>query len=252
AVTLTAKHSQQVAKLGELRTKLSDAGVATSSLARHERELKTSIDATKASIAQQQRQLEQLAEREKRIAAARTKMQAMQGVGANMAIGGYAAKSTGTHILGGLGETLGEAKKVQNEIARIQALGLGERATQDAVKFARGMKVYGASISDNMTMMRDSMSVFADSHHAKVAAPILSRMKFANDAVYGGEHAEDNERMFMNMLKVIELRGGTKDQATFLDEANRVQKVISATGGRVGGDQWMEFIQRGGVAAKSL
>ncbi|MDR5776679.1 hypothetical protein QCE81_33105, partial [Caballeronia sp. LZ002] len=33
AVTLTAKHSQQVAKLGELRTKLSDAGVATSSLA---------------------------------------------------------------------------------------------------------------------------------------------------------------------------------------------------------------------------
>lgn len=252
AATLTAKHSQQVAKLGELRTKLSDAGVATSSLARHERELKTSIDATKASIAQQHKQLEQLAEREKRIAAARTKMQAMQGVGANMAIGGYAAKSTGTHILGGLGETLGEAKKVQNEIARIQALGLGERATQDAVKFARDMKVYGASTSENMTMMRDSMSVFADSHHAKVAAPILSKMKFANDAVYGGEHAEDNERKFMNMLKVIELRGGTKDQATFLDEANRVQKVISATGGRVGGDQWMEFIQRGGVAAKSL
>ncbi|WP_250481382.1 hypothetical protein [Caballeronia sp. NCTM5] len=252
AVTLTAKHSQQVAKLGELRTKLSDAGVATSSLARHERELKASIDATKASIAQQHKQLEQLAEREKRIAAARTKMQAMQGVGANMAIGGFAARSTGTHILGGLGQTLGEAKKVQNEIARIQALGLGEHATQDAVKFARGMKVYGASTSDNMTMMRDSMSIFADSHHAKVATPILSKMKFANDVVYGGEHAEDNERMFMNMLKVIELRGGTKDQATFLDEANRVQKVISATGGRVGGDQWMEFIQRGGVAAKSL
>ncbi|GAB5098718.1 hypothetical protein [Caballeronia sp. HLA56] len=252
AAALTTQHSQQVAKLSALRTSLADAGLSTSSLARHERELKASIDATRTSIAQQQRQLEQLAERERRVASARSKMQTVQGVGANMAIGGFAAKSTGTRILGGLGETLGEAKKIQNEVGRIRALGQSEGATREAVAFARDMKVYGTSAADNMTMMRDSMSVFADSHHAKVAAPILSKMKFANDAVYGDEHAEDNERKFMNMLKVIELRGGMKDHATFLDEANRVQKVISATGGRVGGDQWMEFIQRGGVAAKSL
>ncbi|MFP3675093.1 hypothetical protein SB724_19965, partial [Bacillus sp. SIMBA_031] len=35
-------------------------------------------------------------------------------------------------------------------------------------------------------------------------------------------------------------------------EANMVQKVITATGARVGGDQWQEFIKTGGTAAKLM
>ncbi|WP_228891857.1 phage tail tape measure protein [Burkholderia ambifaria] len=82
--------------------------------------------------------------------------------------------------------------------------------------------------------------------------PTLAKMKFANEALFGAEDAHANEEKFMNMLKVIELRGGTKDEATFKNEANMVQKVLSATGGRVGGDEWRNFIQTGGVAAKQM
>ncbi len=252
ASTLRAEQKKQTIALEEMRGKLSRAGIDTRNLAEHERTLRSNIAQTTATMQAQTRQLELMADREKKLGAARGKMQAMQGVAGGMAIGGYAAKSAGAGVLGGLGGTLDEAKKAQNEIARIQALGLGEQTTRDAEKFARNMKVYGSSYTDNLTMMRDSLTIFADEHHAQMAAPILSQMKFANEAMYGAEHGEENERKFMNMLKVIELRNGTKDEATFRDEANRVQKVISATGGRVGGDQWMEFIQRGGVAAKSL
>lgn len=252
AARLSIEHEKQSARVRELRQQLASTGINTHTLAEHERTLRSNIAQTTATMQAQTRQLEIMAEREKKLGAARGKMQALQGVAGGMAIGGYAAKSAGTGVLGGLDGTLDEAKKAQNENARIQALGLGEQATRDAEKFARNMKVYGSSYTDNLTMMRDSMTIFADEHHAQMAAPILSQMKFANEAMYGAEHGEENERQFMNMLKVIELRNGTKDEATFRDEANRVQKVISATGGRVGGDQWMEFIQRGGVAAKSL
>lgn len=252
AARLSIEHEKQSARVRELRAQLASTGLNTRQLAEHERTLRSNIAQTTATMQAQTRQLEIMTEREKKLGAARGKMQALQGVAGGMAIGGYAAKSAGAGVLGGLGGTLDEAKKAQNEIARIQALGLGEQATRDAEKFARGMKVHGSSYTDNLTMMRDSMTIFADEHHAQMAAPILSQMKFANEAMYGAEHGEENERKFMNMLKVIELRNGTKDEATFRDEANRVQKVISATGGRVGGDQWMEFIQRGGVAAKSL
>jgi uncharacterized protein len=53
-------------------------------------------------------------------------------------------------------------------------------------------------------------------------------MKFANESMFGAEDAHANEEKFMNMLKVIELRGGTKNEATFKDEANMVQKVLTA------------------------
>ncbi|HDR9048595.1 TPA: hypothetical protein QDA94_002820 [Burkholderia vietnamiensis] len=252
ASRLAAEHEKQSVRVRTLRDQLAGAGVSTRNLAQHERELRANITSTTSAMNDQTRKLEALADREKRVAAARTKMHAMQSVGASMAIGGYAAKSTGTHILGDLHDTLDESKKAENEAMRIKALGLGEHATADAVKYARAMKMYGVSTSDNLTMMRDSLTIFADEHHAQMVMPTLSKMKFANEAMFGAEDAHANEEKFMNMLKVIELRGGTKNEATFKDEANMVQKVLTATGGRVGGDEWRNFIQTGGVAAKQL
>jgi hypothetical protein len=252
ASQLRAEQKRQAAAVDEMRAKLSQAGIETRNLAQHERTLRANIASTTATMQAQIRQLEALSEREKKLAAARGKMQAMQGVAGGMAIGGYAARSTGMRMLGGLGGTLDEAKKMTNERARITALGLGDQATQDAEKYVRAMNMMGVSTSDNMTLMRDALSIFADEHHAQMVMPTLAKMKFANEALFGAGDAHANEEKFMNMLKVIELRGGTKDEATFRNEANMVQKVLSATGGRVGGDEWRNFIQTGGVAAKQM
>ncbi|KVK88268.1 hypothetical protein WS91_30045 [Burkholderia sp. MSMB1498] len=180
---LRQAHVEKLRSLRDARAGLTAAGISTRHLAEHERTLRANIVQTTAAMQTQTRQLEVMAEREKKLGAARGKMQALQGVAGGMAIGGYAAKSAGAGVLGGLGGTLDEAKKAQNEIARIQALGLGEQSTRDAEKFARGMKVHGSSYTDNLTMMRDSMTIFADEHHAQMAAPILSQMKFANEAM---------------------------------------------------------------------
>ncbi|KVN50010.1 phage tail tape measure protein [Burkholderia ubonensis] len=252
ASQLRAEQKKQAASVEEMRRRLAQAGVDTRNLAQHERTLRSNIASATAAMQTQTRQLDALSEREKKLATARGKMQAMQGVAGSMAIGGYAARSTGMHVLGGLGGTLDEEKKMTSERSRITAFGLGDQATKDAEKYVRAMDTMGVSTTDNMTMMRDALSIFADEHHAQMVMPTLAKMKLTNDALFGAEDAHANEEKFMNMLKVIELRGGTKDEATFKNEANMVQKVLTATGGRVGGDEWRNFIQTGGVAAKQM
>ncbi|KVG07278.1 hypothetical protein WJ24_22145 [Burkholderia vietnamiensis] len=243
---------KQSASVDELRTRLTRAGVDTGKLSQHERTLRTDIAATTGAIDAQSRRLDALNTRQKRIADARAKMGAMRGAAAEMAIGGYAARATGSHILNDLREPLAEAKRVQNERGRIQGLGLGDRATQDAERYVRAMNTPGVAVAENMTLMRDAMSIFADEHHAQMVMPTLAKMKFANEAMFGAGQGHENEEKFMNMLKVIELRGGTKNEAAFKGEANMVQQVLTATGGRVGGDEWRNFIQTGKVAAKQM
>lgn len=165
---------------------------------------------------------------------------------------GGAMAGAGLYGLSMFKAPLDEAKKYEVEMQRIFALGMGDKASKDAIKFAQGMKTYGTSALENMTMMRDAMTIFADVHHAEMVTPLLARMKFANNAMFGSESGAQKERTFMNMLKVIELRGGLASKDKFEHEANMVQRVITATGGRVGPDEWLNFIKTGGVAAKSL
>jgi hypothetical protein len=147
---------------------------------------------------------------------------------------------------------LHEAKHYQTEKARVTALGLGPQVSADAEKYARNMKTYGTSHAENLELVRDSMSVFGDLPHAQMVAPLLAKMKFGNKAFYGDESGAENERKFMDMLKVIETRGGTASSEKFHSQANMVQKVITATGGRVGPTEWLNLIKTGGIAAKGM
>ncbi|WP_175667031.1 phage tail tape measure protein [Burkholderia multivorans] len=252
AKALAAQLDQERQRLDGVRSSLAASGVSTRNLVEHQRALRSSIAETNTTLTEHARRLDAMNNRQQRIAAARTKMGAMRGAAAEMAIGGYAARATGQHILADLREPLAEAKKIQNERGRILGLGLGERATQDAERYVRAMQTPGVAIADNMMLMRDAMSIFADEHHAQMVMPTLAKMKFANEAMFGADQGHENEEKFMNMLKVIELRGGTKSEAAFIKEANMVQQVLTATGGRVGGDEWRNFIQTGKVAAKQM
>ncbi|MBU9122337.1 hypothetical protein KTD15_26480 [Burkholderia multivorans] len=252
AKALAGQLDQERQRLDGVRSSLAASGVSTRNLVEHQRALRSSIAETNAVLTEHARRLDAMNNQQQRIAAARTKMGAMRGAAAEMAIGGYAARATGQHILADLREPLAEAKKIQNERGRILGLGLGERATQDAERYVRAMQTPGVAIADNMTLMRDAMSIFADEHHAQMVMPTLAKMKFANEAMFGADQGHENEEKFMNMLKVIELRGGTKSEAAFIKEANMVQQVLTATGGRVGGDEWRNFIQTGKVAAKQM
>lgn len=129
---------------------------------------------------------------------------------------------------------------------------MGDTATKESIEFAKQMKAYGVSQVDKAELMRDALSTFADAHHAEMVLPTLAKMKFANKAVFGQAQGADNERMFMDLLKVIELRGGLASEEEFRNQADMVQRVITATGGRVQADEWLNVIKRGGLAAKGM
>jgi hypothetical protein len=164
----------------------------------------------------------------------------------------------GLMVAGGLGIAamfkgpLEETSKFQNEIERFRSLGLGDKVTNDAVKFASGMNTYGTSIRENLGLLRDAQTVFGDFHEAQMVTPLLAKMKFANAALYGDEGGAMKDRAFMDMLKVIELRGGLKSQDAFEKQANMIQQVQTATGGRVGANEFLNLIKTGGVAAKGM
>ena len=89
-------------------------------------------------------------------------------------------------MLGMLSDPLDAAKQAESETLRMRAAG----ASADAVKFARAQQAPGLSTIDN-PLMRESLTEFGgDEQHARVALPLLSSMKFANEALYGKEDAK--------------------------------------------------------------
>lgn len=249
---LASKYQAQRAQLAEVRESLQQAGRGTMTMAQYQEHLRTATAAATRALADQDARLkahnararaqattQQAAER------IRTRAGNLAGAGAGASVAGMA---TGAPIWKGIGES----KHYELEKTRIAALGLGDAATKESIEFAKQMKAYGVSQVDKAELMRDALSVFADAHHAEMVLPTLAKMKFANAAVFGQAQGAENERLFLDLLKVVELRGGLSSPEEFRKQADMVQKVITATGGRVQADQWLQVIKRGGLAAKGV
>ncbi len=252
AAELGEQHDRQSRQSQELRDRLTAAGVSVKALGSHERALRSDIDATTKSVDAQLGKLKQMADRQKALAAIDEHRRQRSATAHAVALRGAVTTGAGLGVARALHAPINESKEFYSEQQRIAALGLGEKVTEDAVAYAKGMKTYGTSTRDNLALMRDGLSIFADLHHAEMVAPTLAKMKFANEAIFGAEKGHENEKKFMDMLKVIELRGGLENEKTFLDQANKIQRVIAATGGRVQGEEWLNVIKTGGVAAKGL
>ncbi len=252
AGALKTAGQQQAQQLQVMRERLAGAGIGTKDLANHERTLRREIEATNKTMTLQQQKLANAATKQQRVTNATQHADKLRNKAGNLAMAGAGATATGAVIGAPVVKGLNEAKHYQTEVGRVNALGLGDKVSAEAVAFARNMKTYGTSQLDNLQLMRDGMSAFADVHHAEMVAPTLAKMKFANHAFFGEEEGADNERKFMDMLKVIELRGGLESKEKFEAQANIVQQVITATGGRVGPNEWLNMIKTGGIAAKGL
>lgn len=245
AKKLKDAHSQNQANLQQLRTELKQAGISTGNLADHQLDLSRRISSTNTSIDSQKKKLENLnrIQQSNGKTAGNVRTAAMYGAG---------AVATGTATLYSMRKPIDESKHVDIEQNRIGALGLGKESTKEAIDYAKAMKTYGTSTLDNLTLVRDGVTAFADVHHAQMVAPMLAKMKFANEAMFGQEQGVENERKFMDMLKVIELRNGLKSENAFKQQANIIQQVITATGGRVQANEWLNAIKTGGIAVKGL
>ena len=231
-------------KLMALRQELNQAGLKSTNLAQHQEKLKNQIHGTNTEIDKQKKYLQNL----NRV---QQSTQKMSGHVRNAGMYGAAAAATGVTAMYQLRKPINETKHVDLEENRIASLGLGKKATEEAIQYAKAMKTFGTSTLDNLQLVRDGVTAFADVHHAQMVAPTLAKMKFSNQAMYGDDGAE-NEKKFMDMLKVIEMRNGLKSEKAFMEQANIIQQVITATGGRVQAEEWLNVIKTGGIAAKGI
>lgn len=232
-------------KLIQLRQELNNAGLKSTNLGQHQEELKNKIKSTNTEIDRQRNHL-------KSLNGLQTNSQKWIGHTKTAAMYGAGVAATGVGALYAMRKPIDETKRMDITENRIGALGLGKDATQEATKYARAMETFGTSTLDNMGLMLDGVTAFADVHHAKMVAPTLAKMKFGNEAMFGAEQGAENERLFMDMLKVIELRNGLKSEAAFNKQANIIQQVVTATGGRVQAPEWLNAIKTGGIAVKGL
>ncbi|AGH85588.1 phage tail tape measure protein [Ralstonia pseudosolanacearum] len=250
AQALKVRQSELAEKLHQVRGRLADAGIGTQNLAQHQRALRSRIASTNEQLEAQTQRMAAVTAQQRRMATAQQAADKVRARAGSVAAAGAGATAAGMAAGAPLLKGLGEAKHYDLEKLRIGALGLGDQSTQEALAFAQQMKAYGVSQVEKAELMRDAMSVFADTHHAEMVMPTLAKMKFANAAVFGQAEGAENERKFVDMLKVIELRGGLASEAEFKKQADMVQKVITATGGRVQADEWLNVIKTGGLAAK--
>ncbi|MGR2827326.1 phage tail tape measure protein [Acinetobacter sp. 1124_18A] len=231
-------------RLIELRNELNNAGLKSKNFAEQQQELKEKINAANTSIDSQKNKLENLNRFQKSHSNMSGNVRTAAMYGAGMA-------ATGTAALYQMRKPIDESKRVDVEENRIASLGFGKKATDEAIQYGKAMKTFGTSTLDNLTLVRDGVTAFGDVHHAQWVAPTLAKMKFANEAMYG-DHGVENEKKFMDMLKVIEMRNGLKSKASFQEQANIIQQVITATGGRVQAEEWLNVIKTGGIAAKGM
>lgn len=231
-------------RLVELRNELNNAGLKSKNFAEQQQELKEKISAANTSIDSQKNKLENL----NRIQKSHSNM---SGNVRTAAMYGAGMAATGAAAFYQMRKPIDESKRVDVEENRIASLGFGKKASDEAIQYAKAMKTFGTSTLDNLTLVRDGVTAFGDVHHAQWVAPTLAKMKFANEAMYG-DHGVENEKKFMDMLKVIEMRNGLKSKESFQEQANIIQQVITATGGRVQAEEWLNVIKTGGIAAKGM
>lgn len=231
-------------RLVELRNELNNTGLKSKNFADQQQELKEKINAANTSIDSQKNKLENLNRFQKSHSNMSGNVRTAAMYGAGMA-------ATGTAALYQMRKPIDESKRVDVEENRIASLGFGKKASDEAIQYAKAMKTFGTSTLDNLTLVRDGVTAFGDVHHAQWVAPTLAKMKFANEAMYG-DHGVENEKKFMDMLKVIEMRNGLKSKESFQEQANIIQQVITATGGRVQAEEWLNVIKTGGIAAKGM
>lgn len=117
--TLGEAFARQKTELGELRSRLSTAGISTRDLVSGERRLRAEAAGTNETLHDQQRRLAEVTDRSRRFSAAREKFSRVQGTATGLAAGGAAAIGTGMTVLSPLGEAVSGAADYESAMTDI-------------------------------------------------------------------------------------------------------------------------------------
>ena len=169
-----------------------------------------------------------------------------------MTLGKVGVLAAGYGVAATVGASIEDAKKFQTEVARFAAMGFGDKITDQATKFAKGMDIMGMSYTENMALIREATVVTGSPETAMMMAPALGKFQAGITAYMGQEQGEKASRMMLDLYKTAELRGHAMNPVQLQEELDAAAKVYISTGGLVQPRDLFNFIKTGGVAAKGL
>lgn len=179
--------------------------------------------------------------------------------------GGYFSEGMTNLATGYLGFRM--LKGFVDEVARYQTMtekfrqfGMGQAATEEALRFAETTRVRGSSTTDMLKYLVEAQGVFSESgmksveqqlRAAKLAAPLLARITFASRGL--DEHQrEATVAKQMDMLRFTETAGGLKSPERFNQLMDAAFRAIQSSGGNVDFTQYRQFMAKAGTAAFDL
>ncbi len=165
---------------------------------------------------------------------------------------GYQMRQAGEVGFFGIERSYESAKDYESALAQFKSLQLGDAVNRDADRFARGSKIIGSSAADLIMSVKEMHTVLANYDEAKVLAPLVSQMEYANAAVGGKGSASFDERQRQMLGKVMEYRGGFSGTDEMWKQGNYMQRVMSGTGYMVLPSDYRNLLARGGLAAQQM
>lgn len=151
------------------------------------------------------------------------------------------------------------AKDLDTERARFKLFGLSASQNADAFQYVDGMRVYGATRTENMRNFREAQGVFRESGEsdsralagAKLAAPVLSQLNFLASSL-DEESAAKMKTANMAMLRYVEMSGGLSSAGAFNKLADFGWRMNTSSGGTVDWEQLRALKSTAGVAGYNL
>lgn len=153
-----------------------------------------------------------------------------------------------------------EAARYQTMTEKFRQFGMGQAATEEALRFAETTRVRGSSATDMLKYLVEAQGVFSESGRksveeqlraAKLAAPVLARINFASRGL--DEHQREATTVKqMDMLRFTETAGGLKSPERFNELMDAAFRAIQSSGGNVDFTQYRQFMAKAGTSAFNL
>jgi len=161
ATKLKREHQEQQTQLQGLRGKLSAAGISTRDLSTHERELRSRIEHTNKSIADQTKRMQALSQQTKRLAQARAQYDRTQRVAGSMAGSGAAGLASGSGILYAGARLLAPGLDFDASMSKVQSLTRLDKNSPELEALREQARQLGASTQFTAGQSADAQGFLA-------------------------------------------------------------------------------------------
>ncbi len=140
----------------------------------------------------------------------------------------------------------------ETSYAQFAAQGYGTQADAQARALAENTNIAGVTKTQLMTAIGEASTITRNASQAFELAPSLSKMRFANQAIFSREGKDFTDTDEMNLLRSAELFSGSTKSSKVLAKLNLIQKGISSEAGNLRSEDILSFGKRAASILPSL